>query len=240
MNAMYVDARTIVLLGPPGAGKGTQAARISAALKIPAISTGDMLRREIETGSDLGRKLESVLRSGRLVEDNQMNQIVEARLREPDCGAGCILDGYPRTARQAAFLDGLLRRFRAPRPIVFNFAVSAEKLIERLRGRRQCPACGQIYSSPNGTSAAPVLCQNDRSVLIPRADDQPAAIRERLRIHDSNSAELVRYYQNSNYHYLSAERSPEAVTAQVFEALGLPRITARPTVAQTRYALSTM
>jgi adenylate kinase len=237
---MHGLARTIIFLGPPGAGKGTQAARISAALDIPAISTGDMLRREIQTGSELGRELESVLRSGRLVGDEQMNQIVEARLREPDCKAGCILDGYPRTAAQATFLDELLRRLHAARPIVFNFAVSAQQLIKRLKGRRQCPTCGRIYGAQNGSSSVPLLCQNDRSLLIPRADDQPAAIRERLRIYESNSAELVRYYQSSDYHYISAERSPEAVTAQIFAALELARTASPAAVPQTWYALSGM
>jgi adenylate kinase len=139
---------------------------------------------------------------------------------------------------QAIFLDGLLRRLRAARPIVFNFGVSAEQLIERLKGRRQCPACGRIYGAQNGGASVPLLCQNDRSVLIPRADDQPAAIGERLKIHESNSAELVRYYESSDYHYISAERSPEAVTEQIFEALGLARLTSPPAVPQIRYAAS--
>ncbi len=237
-NTMRMPARTIIFLGPPGAGKGTQAARVSAALHIPAISTGDMLRRECQTGSELGRHLESVLRAGQLVGDAQMNQIVEARLREEDCEGGCILDGFPRTTRQAAFLDALLGRLQAPRPVVFNFAVSAEQLIERLKGRRQCPACGRIYGTENSSSSVPLLCQNDHSLLIPRADDQPAAIRERLRIHDRNGAEIIRYYQDRDYHHVAAECSPEAVTDQIFEALGVASVAARPATAQVRYAAS--
>ncbi len=235
---MHAPGRTIIFLGPPGAGKGTQAARISAALHIPAISTGDMLRRECQTGSELGRQLETVLRSGLLVGDAQMNQIVEARLRDQDCKEGCILDGFPRTISQATFLDALLGRLHAPRPVVFNFAVSAEQLIERLKGRRQCPACGRIYAAQSAMASVPLLCQSDHCLLTPRADDQPAAIRERLRIHDRNATEIVRYYQDRDYHYISAECSPEAVTDQIFEALGLGSMTSRPAASQTRYALS--
>jgi adenylate kinase len=240
---MHASARTIIFLGPPGAGKGTQAARVSAALHIPAISTGDMLRRECQTGSELGRQVETVLRAGQLVGDAQMNQIVEARLRERDCESGCILDGFPRTTRQATFLDALLSQLHAPRPSVLNFTVSAEQLIERLRGRRQCPTCGRIYGAENPgaqnpTSSVRLLCQNDHSVLIPRADDQPAAIRERLRIHDRNNAEILRYYQGRDCHHISAECSPEAVTDQIFEALGLACTTSVRAVPRTRYALT--
>jgi adenylate kinase len=235
---MHAPTRTIIFLGPPGAGKGTQAARISAALDIPAISTGDMLRRECQTGSELGRRLETVLRAGQLVGDTQMNQLVEARLGEQDCKGGCILDGFPRTTCQAAFLDGLLNRLGAPRPVVFNFAVSAEQLIERLKGRRQCPTCGRIYGAQNSLSSASLVCQNDHSLLIPRADDQPAAIRERLCIHDRNGAEIVRYYQGRDFHKISAECPPETVTDQIFEALGLACRKSPPVPAQTRYALS--
>ncbi len=240
---MHAPARTIIFLGPPGAGKGTQAARISAALRVPAISTGDMLRRECQTGSELGRQLEKVLRAGQLVSDALMNQIVEARLREQDCKSGCILDGFPRTAPQAAFLDALLARLHAPRPVVFDFAVSAEQLIERLKGRRQCPTCGRIYGAGNPTaqnsmSSIPLLCPSDHSLLLPRADDQPAAIRERLRIHDRNSSEIVRYYQDRDYYRISAECPPEEVTGQIFEALGCA--SSLPAAAQTRYAMSSL
>jgi adenylate kinase len=209
-------------------------------LDIPAISTGDMLRRECESGSELGRQVENVLRAGQLVGDGQMNQIVEARLRAPDCKRGCILDGFPRTTAQAVFLDALLHRLHAPRPVVFNFAVSAEQLIERLKGRRQCPSCGRIYGAEDPVAPGPLVCQNDRSLLVPRADDQPAAIRERLRIHDRNAVDLVRYYQGRDFYHISAECSPDTVTDQIFEALGVARLVSPPAAAQTRYALSSV
>src|SRR5581483_10063534 len=127
----------IVLLGPPGAGKGTQAVRLSATLGIPAISTGEMLRRECESGSVLGKVVQDVLNSGQLVSDDLMNRVIASRLRECDCENGCILDGYPRTVSQARFLDRLLKEANLPRPIVFDFQVETDEVVERLnmRGR---------------------------------------------------------------------------------------------------------
>src|SRR6478752_6790605 len=128
---MQDHAHVVILLGPPGAGKGTQSARLSTALGIPAISTGEILRSECQSGSDLGREVETVLARGELVDDQIMNELVSRRLRESDCARGCILDGYPRTIAQARYLDHL--NFAVPR--IFDFIVSARDVISRLGGR---------------------------------------------------------------------------------------------------------
>lgn len=224
---MYRHSRAIIFLGPPGAGKGTQASRLSAALEIPAISTGVILRRECQSGTELGRKLDDILRSGQLVSDGLMERLVESRLTKDDCKEGCILDGFPRTADQAAFLDSLLSRLRMPKPLIFDFEVSAAELIERLKRRRQCPTCGRIYTSDGSRGGAQMLCRNDRSLLAPRADDQPATIHERLHTHQRNAAELVRYYRGGDYHRIAAAHSPDQVTAQLFIVLGLPSLAPR-------------
>lgn len=134
---MYASGNLIVLLGPPGAGKGTQAVRLSAMLGVPAISTGEMLRRECESGSALGKVVRGVLDSGQLVSDDLMNRVIASRLRECDCENGCILDGYPRTVSQARFLDRFLQQANLPRPIVLDFEVETEEVVARLsmRGR---------------------------------------------------------------------------------------------------------
>ncbi|MDQ2844378.1 MAG: nucleoside monophosphate kinase [Acidobacteriota bacterium] len=220
-TVMYKQPKAIIFLGPPGSGKGTQAARLAAALDIPAISTGDILRRECHARTALGMKVEAVLQTGQLVSNTLMNQVVENRLHRKDCRGGCILDGFPRTVEQARFLSELLRRLRAPEPLVFDFAVSAEDLIERLRRRRQCPTCGRIYSLRDGAVTQPTLCDNDRSLLMPRSDDQPEAIRERLWSYEQNAAELVRCYERGDYHRVAAARAPEQVTCQLLEVLGL-------------------
>jgi adenylate kinase len=227
---MYDQPKTIVFLGPPGSGKGTQAARLSAALELPSISTGEMLRRECQSGSEFGRKLDALVRSGQLVSDELINRLVETRLRRKDCQGGCILDGFPRTVQQARYLDGLLKRLGMGRPLVFDFIVRADELIERLRHRRQCPTCGRIYAAADISSGAALHCQNDHSLLVPRADDQPKAIRERLRVYAQNSTELVSYYRDHEYHPISAGLSPDEVTEQIFAGLGLASITPRPSV----------
>lgn len=209
---MQDHAHVVILLGPPGAGKGTQSARLSAALGIPAISTGEILRSECQSGSDLGREVETVLARGELVDDRTMNELVTCRLRESDCARGCILDGYPRTVAQARYLDNL--DFAVPR--IFDFIVSARDVISRLGGRKYCPECGQTFSTAQ-------VCSRDGSPLIQREDDKPAVIRERLRVYRRNMDKLVRFYQSRDYHPIHATRAPDMVFEELLRLLDAGR-----------------
>jgi adenylate kinase len=213
---MQDHAHVVILLGPPGAGKGTQSARLSAALGIPAISTGEILRSECQSGSDLGREVEAVLARGELVDDRTMNEMVSRRLREPDCVHGCILDGYPRTLAQARHLDTL--NFAMPR--IFDFIVSARDVISRLGGRRYCPECGQTFSKSQ-------VCSKDGSPLLQRDDDKPAVIRERLRVYRRNMDKLVRFYRSRDYHPIHATRAPDMVFEELLRLLNTGRQAAR-------------
>jgi adenylate kinase len=209
---MQDHAHVVILLGPPGAGKGTQSARLSTALGIPAISTGEILRSECQSGSDLGREVETVLARGELVDDQIMNELVSRRLRESDCARGCILDGYPRTIAQARYLDNL--NFAVPR--IFDFIVSARDVIARLGGRKYCPECGQTFSTAQ-------VCSSDGSPLIQREDDKPAVIRERLRVYRRNMDKLVRFYQSRDYHPIHATRAPDMVFQELLRLLDAGR-----------------
>jgi adenylate kinase len=209
---MQEHAHVVILLGPPGAGKGTQSARLSAALGIPAISTGEILRSECQSGSELGREVEAVLARGELVADGIMNELVGRRLYEPDCAGGCILDGYPRTVAQARHLDTL--NFAVPR--IFDFIVSARDVVARLGGRRYCPACGQTFNKSQ-------VCSKDGSPLLQREDDKPAVIRERLRIYRRNMDKLVRFYRSRDYHPIHATRAPDLVFEELLRLLDAGR-----------------
>jgi adenylate kinase len=209
---MQEHAHVVILLGPPGAGKGTQSARLSAALGIPAISTGEILRSECQSGSDLGREVEAVLARGELVDDQTMNELVTRRLRESDCAHGCILDGYPRTVAQARYLDNL--NFAIP--CIFDFIVSARDVIARLGGRKYCPTCGQTFSAAQ-------ICNRDGSALMQREDDKPAVIRERLRVYRRNMDKLVRFYQSRDYYAIHATRAPDMVFQELLGLLDAGR-----------------
>jgi adenylate kinase len=209
--------KAIVVIGPPGSGKGTQSKRIAAELGIPSISTGEMLRREVESGSLLGRAVGALMAEGKLVEDGLMNQVVAERLSQPDCCEGFLLDGFPRTFEQARFLDGWLQERGWDAPVAIHLDVPAEEVIARLAARRQCPQCGQIYSS---APAGPERCGRDGAALVSRVDDEPAAVRERLRIYKQTAEPLLRYYQNGDYHHISAGRSPDEVFSCIMQAFG--------------------
>jgi len=209
--------QAIIFLGAPGSGKGTQAARLSAELGIPAVSTGEMLRRECQSGSELGKTVQSILASGQLVGDELINRAVASRLSEPDCASGFILDGYPRTVAQARFLDSLLRGSRAPRPIVFHFEIAHDEVVARITHRLTCKECGRIYSAPDGT--ADMRCDGDGSLLVRRADDNEVSVRERLRLYGANAAPLVRYYRSGKYHKVAAHRTAEEITDELLGVL---------------------
>jgi adenylate kinase len=221
MPRMHTRSQVIIFLGPPGSGKGTQAARLSSELGIPAISTGEMLRRECQSGSALGDAVKAILGSGQLVNDDLINQVVANRLRNCDCDSGCILDGYPRTLSQARFLDALLRTMNRSRPVVFDFQISAEEIVSRLSRRRQCGACGRSFSIDGANDAAELFCDGDGSPLVQRADDNPEIVRERLRQYERYSGDLVRYYRHQDYHAISAARAPEEIADEVLGIVGV-------------------
>jgi adenylate kinase len=213
---MQRQRTVIVLLGPPGAGKGTQADCLSSALGIPSISTGEMMRQECRSGSALGAQVESLLTAGQLVKDALIQEVVSRRLTLADCAQGCILDGFPRTAAQARFLDQLLAKLRFDSPTVFDLAIAPEELIARLSSRRQCPSCDRTFQVASGV---PSSCPHDGAALVFRADDQPSTIRRRLQIYANHTSEIVRYYQNRGYHSINASQSVEEITRNVLRVL---------------------
>ncbi|MBV9156277.1 MAG: adenylate kinase [Acidobacteriaceae bacterium] len=217
---MFAGAKVIILLGPPGSGKGTQAERLSSALGICAISTGEMLRREAQSGSALGKMVQDVLSSGQLVSDNLINRVVAHRLQQADCATGCILDGYPRTVAQAQFLDALLEKWNVPAPVVLNFEIPCEEVVSRLSRRRQCTECGRVYTVSTLSTETGILCDRDGSMLVQRADDHPSTIRERLRIYEKNAGQLINYYRSRDYHRVCATGAPSEIADGLMALLG--------------------
>jgi adenylate kinase len=235
IHAMRRQGHVIILLGPPGAGKGTQAERLSSALGIPSISTGEILRQECRSGSPLGLQVTSLLDAGQLVSDELIQEVVGQRLTQPDCAHGCILDGFPRTAAQARFLDKFLAGSSFAAPAVFDFAIAPQILIDRLSSRRQCPTCARTFQVVDEASS---LCPHDGGQLFVRNDDQPDAIRRRLEIYAENTSEIVRFYQNRGYHRLDASQPVELISQKLLRLLRagsvVPGDFARPLVAAQR------
>ena len=184
-------ARNLILIGPPGAGKGTQAVRLSSLLAVPVISTGDMLRAAVKTDTPLGRTVKAIMERGELISDAVMTEAVAARLRERDTLDGCVLDGFPRTVKQALALDRLMEG-RGPVAVV-ELAVARTTLIRRLSQRVVCERCGRCPDPSGGDNSAatltdrrePVSTRNCRcgGILQPRADDREEVVRERLRVY---------------------------------------------------------
>jgi adenylate kinase len=217
---MSMDKAVIViLLGPPGSGKGTQAAKLARETGLTAISTGELLRRESDSRSELGRQVGRLINAGLLVGDDLMNQVVARRLDNADCRQGCILDGYPRTEEQARFLDWWLRTRELEEPVIFDFVVSPEKVIERLSLRRQCPSCGQIYSAEFDVYGKDMACSVDGTPLVRRSDDNPDTIRERLRIYEGKTTDLIGFYKMRRYFAVDAMKSPDQIAGELLSLL---------------------
>ena len=216
---MIGRGEVIIFLGPPGAGKGTQAGRLASTLGIPAISTGEMLREECRSGSELGKVVAGVIASGKLVSDELVNKIVASRLARADCRTGCILDGYPRTVRQARFLDRFLESQGLASPTVIHLDVNCQEILARLSKRRQCVKCGKIFRFESALTGGSLLCDVDGELLAERVDDSPAVVQHRLTVYARNAAPLVRYYTNGNYHRIHAAREPEEVSEEILAVL---------------------
>lgn len=214
----------IVLLGPPGAGKGTQSKRISEHYGIPQISTGDLLRENVQRGTDLGMKAEANMSRGELVPDNLVCDMVAWRLRGTDCERGFVLDGFPRTSRQAAWLDAFLKHqfLENPArsmcsPIVVRFDVDYNKLSLRLTGRRTCPTCGRIYNVHLQPPLVDEVCDVDGTKLVIRDDDRYEVIQERLAAYDRQTMPVAEYYEREGRLVsLNADRPVDEVTADLF------------------------
>ncbi len=205
----------ILLFGPPGCGKGTQAEFIASRFRIPAISTGEMFRSECKSGTKLGKLACSILSSGHLVPDEIVNQMLAARIAQADCREGFLLDGYPRTVPQASFLSELLQVRRLEPPTVVHLDVPAEALVARLTARRQCPACKHIYNLLSQPPLTAGICDFDGSGLISREDDREEVIRQRLQEYDHLTGPVLSYYAGSGYRRVDGTLPPAKVSEQI-------------------------
>ncbi len=190
------SAAPVILLGPPGAGKGTQAARLAAHLRVPKISTGDMLREAIAAGTPLGRQAGPLMDKGQLVPDDLLNGIVGARVQRDDCATGYVLDGYPRTLRQAEGFEDLVGGGVSAGFVVVNVEVPREELLRRLSGRRWCPTCQSTYHVESRASRDGLHCDRDGTLLIQREDDKETAVAHRLVEYDRRTAPLIDFYRH--------------------------------------------
>ena len=187
----------IVLLGPPGAGKGTQAKSLAKKLAVPHISTGDLLRQNVAEGSDLGKKAKDFMNKGLLVPDELVTQMLDKRFRQSDVTKGFILDGYPRNLNQAKELDRLLSRLSMKIDVAIDLASSEAVIVQRLSGRLVCRKCGALYHTTNMPPAKPGFCDSCGGELYQRADDKEETIRKRLVVYREEVAGLLKYYQDN-------------------------------------------
>ncbi len=189
----------LILMGLPGAGKGTQAEKINEKYHIPHISTGDMFRLAIKEGTDLGKKAKEFMDQGELVPDEVTIGIVKERLGKDDCKNGFLLDGFPRTIAQAEALQSLLTDLKESIDYVLHVDVPEENLVERLTGRRICPKCGATYHVMYNPPKQSGICDNDGSELIQREDDQADTVKKRLEVNMKQTQPLLDFYQEKGY-----------------------------------------
>ncbi len=206
----------LVMLGPPGSGKGTQSAALQERYSVPQISTGDMFREAVTEGTELGKKAKEYIEAGELVPDELAIGIVEERLRKEDGAHGFLLDGFPRTTVQAKMLDKMLLGLEAELDGVILIRVPEEELIARLSGRRICEACGAVFHVANKPPAAKGVCDICGGQLIQRPDDSEETVRERLRVYEENTKPLIEYYEKRG---ILAEVDGIGPVKQVFDRI---------------------
>lgn len=215
----------LILLGPPGAGKGTQAKLLAQKFNTPHISTGDILRDEMSEASVLGHKVEEFVKSGELVPDDIIVEVVTKRLRKPDAPGGFILDGFPRTLKQAQELSTALRQLGVCLDLVIYFATSAEVSIRRLSGRRVCKGCGANFHLINMPPARQGICDFCGGELFLRADDKEETVKRRLRIYQKQTSSLIDYYRKSGkLREVSGDLEAEQVNTRLLELFGFEKL----------------
>lgn len=208
----------LILLGPPGAGKGTQADILSKKLSIPTISTGNILRAAVKEGTETGLKAKAFMDAGKLVPDEVIIGIVAERLQKPDCADGYILDGVPRTLAQAEAIEKSGITFDA----VLSLEVSDEEIVGRMSGRRACTACGATFHVVAAPPKTEGVCDKCGAGLVQREDDKPETVLNRLKVYHAETAPLVEFYQARNIlKKVANQPSIEATTAEVLKALGI-------------------
>jgi len=212
----------LAFLGPPGAGKGTQAARVAAQRGIVHISTGDLLRESLQAGTSIGLKAKAYMDAGELVPDEIVVDMVGERLLHPDCAGGFILDGFPRNLAQAKALDKIPSVVERPLDAVIYLAVTDDVVVERIGGRRLCDACGANYHVTYMPSKTPGKCDRDgcNGSLYRRSDDQPDTVLERLRVYLEQTSELIDYYRERGVlHEVPADDDVDGVSVRLTDLL---------------------
>ncbi len=205
----------ILLFGPPGCGKGTQAAFLVERLRIPAISTGEMFRAECKSGSRLGRRARAILARGGLIGDEIVNAMVAGRIAEDDCIGGFLLDGYPRTVEQARFFTRLLDRRGLPDPMVIHLDVPDAALVTRVTARRQCPQCLRIYNLISQPPLVEGVCDGEGAELITRDDDCEATVVQRLRAYYGQTDPVLEWFGGTLLRRVDGSRPAADVAAEI-------------------------
>ena len=210
----------LLLMGPPGAGKGTQAAELVKKFDIPHISTGDMLRAAVKEGTELGKQAKAVMDAGGLVSDEIIIGIVKERLTKDDCKKGFILDGFPRTVEQADALSKILEELGIKLTRVLNIHVPAEDLIERAVGRRICKKCGATYHVKFNPTQKDGICDNCGGDLYQRGDDNAETMGNRLAAYEKSTRPLIEYYQKAGiYTEIDGRKPIDKVTEELISVL---------------------
>ncbi len=210
-----------VLLGPPGAGKGTQAARLVEKYNVPHISTGDIFRENIKNGTELGKKAQEYMNKGELVPDDLVIDIATDRLKRDDCKNGFLLDGFPRTVYQAEKLDEFLKKEGVSLDKVIDIEVEDQELVDRLTGRRVCKSCGASYNVKNIPPKEEGVCDKCHGDLEQRADDKEETVLNRIKVYTEQTMPLVDYYKKTDRLVeIDGALGLEVVFQQIVEALG--------------------
>ncbi len=210
----------LVLVGPPGAGKGTQAEFIAENFGIPKISTGDIFRHNVSTGTDLGRLAKKYMDAGDLVPDEVTNAMVRDRLAQPDAKEGFLLDGFPRNVAQADELNGILDELGAPLSVVLDLDVDFDEVVKRLSGRRTCKQCGHVWHMEFDPPKAPGICDKCGGELFQRDDDKPETVRHRLEVYHEQTEPLIGFYREAGKLVaIDAFGAVEDVTERAISAL---------------------